>query len=308
MVGGPKQKGIVMNASKSFKRGLKDEFVEALNREYEKDGGWWKKIVDDPELFIGIREDYLNIYFHGSSLLKLEHTGGHLVGETHYKYLLKSPCRDELDNKYVNFKKGYFDPLNGMESYRDIGEDIDAIKKKAAASLRGTEKKGVHKIILRNENIIDTEIAFPGSGKRVDFAALREEKNKLKLVFYEAKVFSSSEIRAGVGKPQVIDQLEKYEKILSERAEGIRKSYSRVATTFLDLAGCGRRSALFQQAKEGSFEVCPEVRLVIFNFNGAQREAANASGGLFARLKDILGKNRVLTKGDPRKFVVGISK
>ena len=69
MVGGLKRKGIVMNASKSFNRGLKDEFVEALNREYEKDGGWWKKIVDDPELFIGIREDYLNIYFHGSSLL-----------------------------------------------------------------------------------------------------------------------------------------------------------------------------------------------------------------------------------------------
>ena len=298
-----------MNASELFNRGLKDEFVEALNREYEKDGSWWKKIVDDPELFIGIREDYLNIYFHGSSLLKLEHTGGHLVGETHYKYLLKSPCRNELDNKYVNFKKGYFDPLNGMESYRDIGEDIDAIKKKAVASLRGTEKKGVHEIMIDNANVIDTEIAFPRSGERVDFAALREEKNKLKLVFYEAKVFSSSEITAKVGKPQVIDQLEKYEKILSERAECIRKSYCRVAANFLDLAGYdGRRSALLQQAKEGNFDVCPEVRLVIFGFDGAQKEAANSSDGLFTRLKDILGENRVLTKDDPRKFVVGISK
>ncbi len=295
-----------MKAPKPFKRGLKDEFVEALNREYEKDGGWWKKIVDDPELFIGIREDYLNIYFNGSSLLKLKHTGGHLVGETHFKYLLKDLRRDGPNN-YIKSENGRFEHFNSTGFYSDIGKDLEDIKK-TSELFQDDEKKGVHQITIDNANVIDTEIAFPGSGKRVDFAALREEKNKLKLVFYEAKVFSSSEIRAGVGKPQVIDQLEKYEKILSERAEGIRKSYSRVATTFLDLAGCGRRSALFQQAKEGSFEVCPEVRLVIFNFNGAQREAANASGGLFARLKDILGKNRVLTKGDPRKFVVGISK
>ncbi len=68
------------------------------------------------------------------------------------------------------------------------------------------------------------------------------------------------------------------------------------------------RSALLQQAKEDNFNVCPEVRLVIFKFDRAQKEAANASGGLFARLKEILGENRVLTKGNPESFVVDISK
>ena len=139
-----------------------------------------------------------------------------------------------------------------MESYRDIGEDIDAIKKKAAASLRGTEKKGVHEIMIDNANVIDTEIAFPRSGERVDFAALREEKNKLKLVFYEAKVFSSSEITAKVGKPQVIDQLEKYEKILSKRAERIRKSYSRVATNFLTWQDAAGGALSFNRPKKAA--------------------------------------------------------
>ena len=57
-------------ATPAFNRGLCDAFVEVLNNEYEK-GGWWRNLVDDAETFVAIRDDYLNVYYRGNSLLKL---------------------------------------------------------------------------------------------------------------------------------------------------------------------------------------------------------------------------------------------
>ena len=51
-----------------FKRGLDQIFVDRLNKEYNKDG-WWKKIADHPKLTIAIRNNDLNVYYHGNSIL-----------------------------------------------------------------------------------------------------------------------------------------------------------------------------------------------------------------------------------------------
>ncbi len=56
-----------------FRHGLNEPFIDTLNREYEK-SGWWKRIVDDEHLFIGIRNHCLNVYFNGGSILELKHT------------------------------------------------------------------------------------------------------------------------------------------------------------------------------------------------------------------------------------------
>ena len=60
-------------ATPAFNRGLCDAFVEVLNNEYGK-GGWWRNLVDDKETFLAIRENYLNVYYRGNSLLKLDLT------------------------------------------------------------------------------------------------------------------------------------------------------------------------------------------------------------------------------------------
>jgi hypothetical protein len=72
-----------------FNHQIGHDFVNRLNAEYER-GGWWRAIVSDTDLFIAIREDYLNVYHNGASLLKLTFMGDRLVGETHYKYLLRA--------------------------------------------------------------------------------------------------------------------------------------------------------------------------------------------------------------------------
>lgn len=45
----------------TFSRGLDDDFVEALNHEYERGGSWWKGFVDDKELFLAIRRNCVNV-------------------------------------------------------------------------------------------------------------------------------------------------------------------------------------------------------------------------------------------------------
>ncbi len=77
----------------TFDRGLDDEFVECLNMEYAK-GGWWRAFVDDPKLFVAIRDNRLNVYYRGCSLPQIRCEAGAVVGQTHYKFVL----RPSVDN------------------------------------------------------------------------------------------------------------------------------------------------------------------------------------------------------------------
>jgi len=65
-----------------FKRGLSTTFIERLK---ELDG--WDKIAADKDVFIGIRDEYINVYYRGNSLFKISKNGNALKIETHYKYL-----------------------------------------------------------------------------------------------------------------------------------------------------------------------------------------------------------------------------
>ena len=87
----------------TFSRGLDDEFVEALNREYAKDG-WWRTLVDDPELFVAVRDNRVNVYCRGCSLAEVRLEAGEVVGRTHYKYLL----RPSINTPYVEFADGAY--------------------------------------------------------------------------------------------------------------------------------------------------------------------------------------------------------
>jgi len=58
----------------AFTRHLGDPFVDALNDCYQREGSWWRRIADDPDVFIAIRDGYLNVYVSGGSLLRVSHT------------------------------------------------------------------------------------------------------------------------------------------------------------------------------------------------------------------------------------------
>ena len=292
-----------------FKKGISQQFVDRLNAEY-KTGGWWKSMADDRELFIAIRENYINVYLNGNSLLRLWLEGDQLVGETHYKYLLVP----EVDRPYIKVINGKALIDEAAALFNSDLSDLAALKR-AANTYSGDEKKGVHQIVMSNTNVIDVEIAFGAenetsgrtTAKRIDFAALRQGQSGPEVAFYEAKLFANKELRAKGEDIPVLKQLRCYETFLHNEQAALIDSYRTVCGNLAALHGVNDRYApmLNTMRELGSLSILEEVRLVVFGFDASQKKGENWSGHR-QKLETVLG-NRLLLKGDAKKFTNGIS-
>ncbi len=306
----------------NFKRGLSADLVESLNEEYER-GGWWKALADDPQLFIAVRDDYLNVYWKGNSLLRLFLQNGRLVGEVHYKYML----RPEVDgNPYLKIEGGKVQSANPAAWFLSDISSVASLKR-AADVYAGEEKAGVHKIVMSNHNIIDVEIAFGTENEqsgakvaqRIDFAALRLESHGPELKFYEAKRFNNPELRAdGEHAPSVIGQLKKYKDFLRSCESELITSYRKVCGNLVSLSGIKEKFASMDSLLtaiangERALSINPDVRLAVFGYN---RDQGNGDGWKphRAKLETCLESlcpqagALLLMKGEPKGFTTGIS-
>jgi len=292
-----------------FERGISTAFVDRLNAEYRA-GGWWKAIAEDRDLFIAIRQNYINVYLNGNSLLRLWLEGDELVGETHYKYLLVP----EASRPYVRIIGGQARIESHTELFLPDLTNLQALKR-AANAYSGEEKRGVHQIVMSNPNVIDVEIAFGAENEktgsitanRIDFAALRRQASGLEVVFYEAKQFVNKELRASGDAVPVFDQLQRYESFLRNEQQALIDSYRMVCGNLIALEGVKDRYASVQVMARNfpSLTVQGEVRLVVFGFDNDQKNGANWSGHR-QKLKDVLG-DKLLLKGDAKEFTNGIA-
>ncbi len=300
----------------TFNRGLDSAFVAAFNKEYDK-GGWLRGLVDDSEIFLAIREHYVNFYYRGCSLLKLERLDAAMVGRVHYKYLL----RPDSDDPYITVLDGQPDFRGGARNLFLRGlDDIGAIKR-AAEPYVGTEKAGVHNIVRDNPNILDVEIAFGISGTdesgasapRVDFAAIRGAGQRATIVLYEAKHFSNRQALRAEGDrvPEVVKQIETYRGLLEANLDAVITSYRRVCCNLLSLRGVAghhpERHAMLKDIASGSrrLELDPHPRLAVFGYDADQRSGTNWEPHR-KKLDKLLG-GRLLRKGHSEQFVRGIS-
>lgn len=296
----------------NFKRGLDQNFVDLLNEMYNEPGGWWRKFVKDEELFLAIRNNYINVYYRGNNLLKLERQGRGrnrtIVGKIHYKYLLQP----RVDEPYVEVVDGKlcFQDTKGL-----FFESLDIKKLKATADpYAGPEKTGVYEIICANRNILDTEVGFSTPRSYVDFSALIETEQGVKIVFFEAKHFTNKELRANNKKvPKVVDQIEKYARLLQEHHKEVIKSYCQVCCNLRDLRGfaekCTKWHKMIEDIANEQKNLCVDTnpRLVVFGYDRDQ-ENGDVWKGHREKLEDKIGKSRVLLKGDSKGFTCGISK
>lgn len=197
--------------------------------------------------------------------------------------------------------------------------EVDALKT-AARPYAGAEKAGVHDIVLSNWNVVDIEIAFAtgsddeteSSAPRVDFAALQMRSRHIEIVFFEAEDFTNPELRRrGDANPEVVDQIETYSRLLSDRHDEIVDSYRRVCGNLLRLRGIDERHAERHEMLEGiadgstPLKVNVEPRLVVFGFDADQRDGENWRPHR-NKLKDRLG-NRVIFRGSSKGLTRGIS-
>jgi hypothetical protein len=304
-----------MQAAFIFNRGIDPDFVARLNLEYNS-GGWWRELASDRDLFIAVRNNYLNVYWGGASLLRISLQGENLIGDIHYKYII-SP-QSQL---YVRVDDGKVVLPSDLAGLFQI--DLSKLNelKRAAAAYLGDEKRGVHEIIKCNDNIIDTEIAFNGQreteiedrpSSRIDFCALRSVGDEAEINFYEAKKFTNKEIRArDEGDPLVITQIKRYQDVIAKHTSDLELSYRKVCGNLSVLLGVQNRYDhqldLMRRIASGKtrLRVQDTVRLVIFGFDADQRDG-KAWKPHRAKLSKALG-DRLLLRGNANGFKRGIS-
>jgi len=268
-----------------FERGLKPDFMRQLEA-LAKESGWFADVLADEDLILGIRNNYLNVYWHGQSLFKIERAGktGASKVSTHPKYLL-DPCL----SKPVQLEETGFmvEPVKALIREYKRKETL-ALMKRAAKIYAGEEKDGVHVIGRKHRNVIDTEVAFycerdgDEQGRyapRIDLACFEDVDNSIRLRFWEAKLYSNDEIRAkGNTEAPVVRQVREYRELLEKHRGEVAKSYLEVAQNLVEIAGwiSPRREVgeLVRQVAGGKpFQIDspPVVGLTIYGFDNDQK-------------------------------------
>ena len=246
--------------------------------------------------------------------MKLDWKAGAIVGEVHYKYLL----RPSLAKPYLKVKDGEVHlPDDPKQLFQHSVDNIDDLKR-AAQPYAKEEKTGVHDILLSNHNILDVEIAFgadesDSSVSRLDFAAITEAGDGTNIVFYEVKHFDNKEeLRASdKAKPKVVQQIETYSGRLTKNHDQVRASYRLVCCNLRSLHGMRdrnpQRHAMIEAIADGSRELLldNDPVLIVFGFDADQRVGKNWEPHR-ETLEAKLGR-RVFFKGDSKEFVRGIS-
>ena len=237
--------------------------------------------MDDEDLYLAIRDNYVNVYYRGNSILKLDwkKESGTVTGEIHYKYLLRQTIEE---SKYVKVGE------SGIAKYRDLKrlflEDIHEVReiKSAAKRFGGREKTGVHSIALKDSNrVLDLEIAF-GEGKRaprIDVVSLKSTDSAVEMKFFEAKHFSNKELRAqGNNDPKVFAQMQEYVQLLTTHHDEIIRSYRRICKNLVSLHGICERHPLRHSVlmevltKEKELVVDETPGLLVFGFDQDQKK------------------------------------
>ena len=276
-----------------FERGLDDDFVCRLNELYRQDS-WWKEMVDDRETFVGIRKNYVNVYFRGASLVRLKPSPDGIAASVHYKYLL----RPRLHEEYVRIgADGRIAPAELMAIVTDH-IDVNAFKA-AARNYAGEEKTGVHAIAVKPDNaVVDVEVAISEGGvaRRIDIAGLVDEGDDIAVRFFEAKAFSNGELRAE-DKPAVVEQISRYQDLVRLHEKEIVDSYRRVCRNLCALEGMaleGRRKALIDAVAAGAKPLSVDIapRLVVFGFDQDQR-GGTVWGKHLSKLKELLDRDPI---------------
>lgn len=290
----------------SFKRGIRKPGMMDALAELAKKESWWRDVLLDTSLVIGVRDDYLNVYWRGQSLFKVEMKRGQVVAATHPKYLLDPDISGQvsLDAETGAFGISAQDAL--IQTYQP-GETLGKLKR--AANLFAFEEKiGVHTIATSNSNVVDVEIAFPAdaggqSVPRIDIASFNEVDDHVKLVFWEAKLLGNPELRVKDDKSKVVHQINKYISLLSTHAPKVLSSYTTVAKNlmaFREMSGGVRKiAASIEKVALGAqlkLAQPADVKLLVYGFNADQRD------GLWQRLlQDLetrLPAGSIIARGD----------
>ena len=227
-------------------RGLSAPFLAALEAlVLETHGAWWRDVLAHPDLILAVRREVLDVYYRGASVFRVRLAHGVVTADTHAKYLVRQgQARVGLGPTGAFALADKSLVWSSYDSPRTLAEMI-----RAAGSLVGVEKTGVHALVKASPNVVDVEIALagndsgdpsvgpatePGTGEggarqdRIDVASLEERGHpgEAWLVFHEAKDYTNPSLRAAAKRqPGIVAQIGRYRGSLGQNAGGLAYSY-----------------------------------------------------------------------------------
>lgn len=264
----------------AFNRFLSPQFIDRLNALYRDEGSWWRKLVDDPEVFVGIRNDAINAYAGGGSVARVEWNGASIRLLVHIKYLVFPPSIPR--NPYLDLFSKKKPPAPIMVTTdAEFARWLSQIKD-AANSQSGKERQDENVIAAKNSCVIDIEASFNSREER-DLAVMDDVSSgigRMDLIVvnsdsclrtFELKLFANRELRSRGGEPPAVcGQLLEYADWLRKYQDDALDAYSRVIEYFSALDG-----RFFEVRREFRLDgVDATPRLMITDFNAHQRKEA----------------------------------
>jgi hypothetical protein len=228
---------------KNFRRGLDPEAFYAIERFLGSEVGMLISLNTNYQ--ICIRDQYINVYKNGCSLLRYE----------------------PLKRKPFSIHKKYLDSISGKNSYVGLTEKAGDLIGPEGESFRmlildekgtffkaKTEEKGekywLAKYLSREAQkpfLIDLEIAFSNShhnqpfkrdyvADRIDLAEVSMEGSTPVIHLVEVKIDTDPRIRSSrPGGQEVLLQMEKYQRFIDNQKKNLENSFSLIASNYCDL-------------------------------------------------------------------------
>lgn len=287
-----------------FRRGLSDRFLAALAR-LAWEPGWWSDVLADTSLVIAVRDESLNVYWHGQSLFRVtqDPVSGVLRAAIHPKYLIDPALGGEVLLSGASFDLGKLAQGGGFLARYEGPATLGILKRNADRFAPG-EKRGVHDIMLAHPDAVDIEIGLaapkvPGERTpvaRADIAVFEDAGTRTRLAFWEAKPFTNQELWPDrTGTTPVLGQIATYVDLLQRHRDAVLQSYRRVAQNLSTIAALshGRRpvSDLVARVAAGAtLDLDPgsAVGLVVFGY-GRDEASSPRWRGHRASLEAALG-------------------
>lgn len=205
---------------------------------------WWSLLCNDKEVYIHIRKDnYINAYYYGGSIIKLEYKRGEFVGETHHKYYEELLPNSNPKKTYLRIDLNKFDKATLEHIKKKISVEYSERKMKKENSEREDQEEYSEKyiqgeIIINNPNIIDSEFQFnldtEADKLRIDLTELSNGT----LTFNELKLITDSRLRKWNShtenskiiktEPEIIGQMNKYNNFIANNQSEIKEYYKKL--------------------------------------------------------------------------------
>lgn len=261
-------KPIIMDNFSSLNE--KHLIYEKLNSE---NLAWWKFVKDNIKLgtfYVDIRKDNtLNVYYNGGSLIKISLSEGKLKCMIHEFYL------SQFGSKYIRI-----DP-------NDIVYDVDKLKSRIDLRYSNSSENGIKAKLICNPNstFIDSEFAY--SSTRIDMTKIENGE----IVFVELKLIQDRRLLTNEyehGEPEILKQIKEYNKFISTYKQEIMKYYYKLFTIKRNLDILPNSLSKIENINE--YDLRSEVELYIEPYpylNSKRKKRIDA-------IKNILDKNNII--------------